>query len=214
MARVTVEDCVDKIPNRFELVLLASQRARAIAAGSPLTLERDNDKNPVVALREVAEGTLSPEELNEAAIYNLRKHVETDEQEDDDMTLPMGPQAQSDDIGGMSTRTHAKETSSRETSAAGRLEKDTFGEAGGKAAVEAAVETGAEASAETGAETGAEASAETGAETTEASAEASAETDAGTGPEGMGSDFFSSDGDAAENGEGKQTGPAGEPDEN
>ncbi|HIF09825.1 MAG TPA: DNA-directed RNA polymerase subunit omega, partial [Sneathiellales bacterium] len=76
MARVTVEDCVDKIPNRFDLVLLASQRARAIAAGAPMTLERDNDKNPVVALREVADETITPEELSEAAIYSLRKHVE------------------------------------------------------------------------------------------------------------------------------------------
>jgi DNA-directed RNA polymerase subunit omega len=206
MARVTVEDCVDKIPNRFELVLLASQRARSIAAGSPLTLERDNDKNPVVALREVAEGTLSREELNEAAIYNLRKHVETDEQEEDDMSLPMVAQAQSDDIGGMPTGAYAKETSSHETPAAGSSEKDPFGKAGGEAA-----ETAVEAAAETGAETGAEASAETSAET---GAETDAGADAGAGSEGMGSDFFSSGGDAAEDGEGEQTGPAGEPDEN
>jgi DNA-directed RNA polymerase subunit omega len=97
MARVTVEDCVDKIPNRFELVLLASQRARAISAGSPVTLERDNDKNPVVALREVADETISPEELTEAAIYNLRKHVEVDEPEEDDMSLLMAAQGQSGD---------------------------------------------------------------------------------------------------------------------
>ena len=95
MARVTVEDCVDKIPNRFELVLLASQRARAIAAGSPVTLERDNDKNPVVALREVADETISPEELTEDAIYSLRKHVEVDEPEEDDMSLLMAAQSQS-----------------------------------------------------------------------------------------------------------------------
>ena len=63
MARVTVEDCVDKVPNRFELVLLAAHRAREIAAGSPITVERDNDKNPVVALREIAEETQSAEAL-------------------------------------------------------------------------------------------------------------------------------------------------------
>ncbi len=95
MARVTVEDCVDKIPNRFDLVLLASQRARAIAAGAPMTLERDNDKNPVVALREVADETITPEELSEAAIYSLRKHVEADEPEEDDMSLLMAASSQS-----------------------------------------------------------------------------------------------------------------------
>ena len=97
MARVTVENCIDKIPNRFDLVLLASQRARALAAGSPLTIDRDNDKNPVVALREVAEETISPEELLEAAIYNLRKHVEVDEPEEDDLTLLMAAQAHGGD---------------------------------------------------------------------------------------------------------------------
>ncbi len=94
MARVTVEDCVDKIPNRFDLVLLASQRARAISAGAPVTIDRDNDKNPVVALREVADGTVLPADLLEAAIYNLRKNVEVDEPEEDDMSLLMAGQAQ------------------------------------------------------------------------------------------------------------------------
>jgi len=112
MARVTVEDCVDKIPNRFELVLLASQRARAIAAGSPVTLERDNDKNPVVALREVADETISPEELTEAAIYSLRKHVEVDEPEEDDMSLLMAAQSQSD---GEETAKPAAETRAPES---------------------------------------------------------------------------------------------------
>jgi DNA-directed RNA polymerase subunit omega len=87
MARVTVEDCVDKVPNRFELVLLAGHRARMIAAGSPATLPRDNDKNPVVALREIAEETVSPGDLKEDLIHSLQKHVEVDEPEVD--PLPM-----------------------------------------------------------------------------------------------------------------------------
>lgn len=81
MARVTVEDCVDKVTNRFELVLLAAHRARMIANGSPLTIDRDNDKNPVVALREIADETVSPEDLNEDLIHSLQKFVEVDEPE-------------------------------------------------------------------------------------------------------------------------------------
>lgn len=81
MARVTVEDCIDKIENRFELVLIASHRARQISSGSPITIDRDNDKNPVVALREIAEETLSPGDLKEDLIHSLQKHVEVDEPE-------------------------------------------------------------------------------------------------------------------------------------
>jgi DNA-directed RNA polymerase subunit omega len=81
MARVTVEDCVLKVPNRFNLVLLAANRARAIAAGSPLTLDRDNDKNPVVALREIADTAVSPEDLKEELVHSLQKYVEVDEPE-------------------------------------------------------------------------------------------------------------------------------------
>ncbi len=84
MARVTVEDCIERIPNRFELVLLAAQRARDIAAGSTLTMDRDNDKNPVVALREVAEATVDPEALTNSLIQGLQKNVESDEPEEDD----------------------------------------------------------------------------------------------------------------------------------
>ncbi|HEY0164981.1 MAG TPA: DNA-directed RNA polymerase subunit omega, partial [Sphingomicrobium sp.] len=73
MARVTVEDCVDKIPNRFDLVLLAAQRARQVSGGADLTIERDRDKNPVVALREIAEQTVKPRDLEEAVIGNLQK---------------------------------------------------------------------------------------------------------------------------------------------
>lgn len=81
MARVTVEDCIDKVSNRFELVLLAARRARAIASGAPITLERDNDKNPVIALREIAEETVSPEDIKEELIHSLQAQVEVDEPE-------------------------------------------------------------------------------------------------------------------------------------
>ncbi|MBZ9935427.1 DNA-directed RNA polymerase subunit omega [Mesorhizobium sp. BR1-1-16] len=83
MARVTVEDCVDKVENRFELVLLAGHRARMIASGSALTIARDNDKNPVVALREIADETVAPEDLKEDLIHSLQKYVEVDEPEQD-----------------------------------------------------------------------------------------------------------------------------------
>ncbi len=81
MARVTVEDCVDKVTNRFELVLLAAHRARAVSAGAPITVDRDNDKNPVVALREIADTMVSPEDLKEDLIHSLQAHVEVDEPE-------------------------------------------------------------------------------------------------------------------------------------
>lgn len=81
MARVTVEDCVDKVENRFELVLLASHRARMVAGGAPITVDRDNDKNPVVALREIADETVAPEDLKEDLIHSLQRYVEVDEPE-------------------------------------------------------------------------------------------------------------------------------------
>ncbi|MFN0217503.1 MAG: DNA-directed RNA polymerase subunit omega [Hyphomicrobium sp.] len=81
MARVTVEDCVDKIPNRFELVLLAAHRARAIANGAAISIEPDNDKNPVIALREIAERTLSPDDMRETLIASIQKNTEVDEPE-------------------------------------------------------------------------------------------------------------------------------------
>ncbi len=83
MARVTVEDCVLKVPNRFELVLLAAQRARDISAGGQITLERDNDKNPVVALREIADETIALDGVQNALIKGMQKHVEIDEPEED-----------------------------------------------------------------------------------------------------------------------------------
>ncbi|WP_170005146.1 DNA-directed RNA polymerase subunit omega [Pseudopontixanthobacter vadosimaris] len=85
MARVTVEDCVDKIPNRFDLVLLAAQRAREISGGSELTVDRDRDKNPVVALREIAEQTVKPKELNESVIAGLQRILPDDEDEADEI---------------------------------------------------------------------------------------------------------------------------------
>ena len=82
MARVTVEDCVPKVPNRFELVLLAAQRAREITAGGPLSLDRDDDKNPVVALREIAEETIALDHLRGSVVRGMQKHVEIDEPEE------------------------------------------------------------------------------------------------------------------------------------
>lgn len=90
MARVTVEDCVDKVPNRFELVMLAAHRAREISAGSPLTVERDNDKNPVVALREIADETQQTGDLRERMIESLQTQIEVDEPVDDSMAVLMG----------------------------------------------------------------------------------------------------------------------------
>ena len=87
MARVTVEDCIDKVENRFELVLLASHRARLISSGSPLTIDRDRDKNPVVALREIADETIAPDDLKEQLIHSLQKYVEVDEPEAE--TVPL-----------------------------------------------------------------------------------------------------------------------------
>ena len=81
MARVTVEDCIDKVENRFELVLLASHRARQISQGAQIAVDRDNDKNPVVALREIADAALAPDDLKEDLIHSLQKHVEVDEPE-------------------------------------------------------------------------------------------------------------------------------------
>jgi DNA-directed RNA polymerase subunit omega len=96
MARVTVEDCIDKVENRFELVLLASHRARMISSGSPITIDRDNDKNPVVALREIADETVSPEDLNEEFIHSLQKFVEVDEPEPEAVPLVAAPSSDDD----------------------------------------------------------------------------------------------------------------------
>ncbi|BCM84962.1 DNA-directed RNA polymerase subunit omega [Methylobacterium indicum] len=87
MARVTVEDCIDKVENRFELVLLAGHRARLLSSGAPLTIDRDRDKNPVVALREIADETITPDDLKEQLIHSLQKYVEVDEPEAE--TVPL-----------------------------------------------------------------------------------------------------------------------------
>ncbi len=90
MARVTVEDCVDKVPNRFELVMLAAHRAREISSGAALTVNRDNDKNPVVSLREIAEETQQADDLRERMIEANQSQIEVDEPEEDSMSLLMG----------------------------------------------------------------------------------------------------------------------------
>ena len=90
MARVTVEDCVLKVPNRFELVMMAAQRAREVASGAPLSIDRDNDKNPVVALREIADETVSLDHLKNALIKGHQKHVEPDEPEEEIVELMAG----------------------------------------------------------------------------------------------------------------------------
>jgi DNA-directed RNA polymerase subunit omega len=82
MARVTVEDCVVKVPNRFELVLLAAQRAREVTSGAPLTLDRDDDKNPVIALREIADETIQLDHLKDSLVRGMQKHIEMDEPEE------------------------------------------------------------------------------------------------------------------------------------
>ena len=98
MARVTVEDCIDKVENRFDLVLLAGHRARLISSGQPITIDRDNDKNPVVALREIAEETVVPDDLREDLIHSLQKYVEVDEPEAETVPALAGSGA-SDDAG-------------------------------------------------------------------------------------------------------------------
>lgn len=90
MARVTVEDCVDKVPNRFELVMLAAHRAREVSSGSAITVDRDNDKNPVVSLREIADETQLADDLRERMIESNQSQIEVDEPEEDSMALLMG----------------------------------------------------------------------------------------------------------------------------
>jgi DNA-directed RNA polymerase subunit omega len=98
MARVTVEDCIDKIENRFDLVLLAAHRARLISSGQSILVDRDNDKNPVVALREIAETALSPDDLKEDFIHSLQRHVEVDEPESE--AVPALTMTDGSDVGG------------------------------------------------------------------------------------------------------------------
>ena len=118
MARVTVEDCVDKVENRFELVLLASHRARQLAQGQQITIDRDNDKNPVVALREIAEETLSPDDLKEDLIHSLQKHVEVDEPE------PQAPSAGAITQAGGATAVEAGRDEAEDNIAFDRMSED------------------------------------------------------------------------------------------
>ena len=100
MARVTVEDCVDKVENRFDLVLLASHRARMISSGASLSVDRDNDKNPVVALREIADSRFAPDDLKEDLIHSLQKHVEVDEPETEVVPSLAAPAGTASDAAG------------------------------------------------------------------------------------------------------------------
>jgi DNA-directed RNA polymerase subunit omega len=129
MARVTVEDCVEKVPNRFELVLLAAQRAREISAGAKMTVERDNDKNPVVALREIADSTVQLDEVNESLIRRYQKQAEKDEPEEDrpdfdpiaaELSLAMQQMGQAQG----STRGSEDEAETEEVSLEGEVEKE------------------------------------------------------------------------------------------
>ncbi len=87
MARVTVEDCIDKIPNRYDLVMISTQRAKDISSGAPIMVERDNDKNPVIALREIAEEKVNIEELQKSLVMGLQKYVEVEEPEEEEMEI-------------------------------------------------------------------------------------------------------------------------------
>ena len=153
MARVTVEDCIPRVPNRFDLVVLAAQRARDIGAGARLTLERDDDKNPVVALREIAEGSVTAPELEEAVLKGLQKFVEVEEPEEETELLKVGD---------------LSEALVRDAEAAAETAKEAAAEAAMEAVTDAETEADTEAAADT--ETEAEAE-EQGDEVDEAPAE-------------------------------------------
>ncbi len=110
MARVTIEDCIDKLPNRFELVLLAAHRARLVSQGAPLTVDRDRDKDPVVSLREIAAETINKDDLREEFIHAMQKHVEVDEPEQTEMPLI----AQSGDMGAVGAQEESFEQMTEE----------------------------------------------------------------------------------------------------
>lgn len=100
MARVTVEDCVDKVSNRFDLVMLAAHRARMISSGAAIAVDRDNDKNPVVALREIADRAVLSDDLREEAIESHQRHIEVDEPEEDNMAALMNAPSTQSPLGG------------------------------------------------------------------------------------------------------------------
>jgi DNA-directed RNA polymerase subunit omega len=121
MARVTVEDCVEKVPNRFELVMLAAQRSRDISAGAEITIDRDNDKNPVVALREIADETVDHEKLTDALVRSLQKVPEIDEPEEEEpmemMAAALNTAQEGDELpSGMSIRSSDSDDNSDDKS--------------------------------------------------------------------------------------------------
>jgi len=107
MARVTVEDCIEKIPNRFDLVMVAARRSRDVSSGAEINIERDNDKNPVVALREIAEEMIPVDEISESLIHSLQRHVEIDEPEEDIDDVEIGSIDLIDDLSGHSSQRQA-----------------------------------------------------------------------------------------------------------
>ena len=130
MARVTVEDCILQIPNRFDLVMAAAQRARDISAGSQITVDRDNDKNPVVALREIADQTVESEALKESLIKGLQKHVEVDEPEDDDLERLIGSEGLGGAVG-LDGRLADGETLGEDAASELGMQVEKNGESGG-----------------------------------------------------------------------------------
>ncbi len=143
MARVTVEDCVLKVPNRFELVLLASQRAREIGAGAGLLVERDNDKNPVISLREIADTDMSLEALGESLIKNHQKVIEVEEDEEDIIDVMEGEsewahvaadtvEREADDAGMGEDSAEAQDDSESDDIAVDAVAGDLGGDAGGE----------------------------------------------------------------------------------
>ena len=130
MARVTVEDCIVQIPNRFDLVLAAAQRARDISAGSTITVDRDNDKNPVVALREIADQTVDSDVLAESLIKGLQKHVEVDEPEDDDLERLIGTEGLGGGAAGLDGRLAAGETLDEDVATDLGMQVEQDGESG------------------------------------------------------------------------------------
>ncbi len=137
MARVTVEDCVQRVPNRFELVMLSAQRARQIAGGAPLTVPKDNDKNPVIALREIADGTISLEDLGNNLVQTLQKHVEIDEPEEEgtEFRMPASgelPAGQSEVLGGAGASAGREEEADSEADSGSEESDESDGETSGQ----------------------------------------------------------------------------------
>lgn len=131
MARVTVEDCIVQIPNRFDLVMAAAQRARDISAGSAITVDRDNDKDPVVSLREIADQTVNAAVLQESLIKGLQKHVEVDEPEDDDLERLIGSEGLGGGAAGLDGRLADGDTLGEDAASGLGLQVEQDGEKSG-----------------------------------------------------------------------------------